>query len=164
LLAGGLDRKSIDVDTHAMTDSSSNVIPPEFSFLRDERGFRIEAYAGGPNGAAHLVNGDLRISLLHDRGAFHVLVGSVKDEPGPGNWYTTYGLHIVRSFVLQTDPGEEPSDAQLADFLRTHLPAVKTMFSADNLPATKAALEEIGIERAKKLFPGSIIVTDSRVK
>jgi hypothetical protein len=147
-----------------MTDSSSNVIPSEFGFLLAEGGFRIEAYADGPDGAAHLVNGDLRISFLHDRGAFHILVGSIKDQLGPGNWYTTYGLHIVRSFVLQIDPGEEPSDAELADFLHTHLSAVKAMFSADNLAATKLALAETGLERARKQFPGSIIVTDSRMK
>jgi hypothetical protein len=72
--------------------------------------------------------------------------------------HTTYGLHVLRSLVLQTDPGEESSDAELAEFLRAHLSTVKAMFSADNLAATKAALATQSMERVKKLFPGSVII------
>jgi hypothetical protein len=133
-----------------MTDKSDNVIPPEFRFLQEECGFRV-AFRG--NSCIQLVGGDLRISF--DRGRYGneplgIHVGSVHDEQKEGNWDIWFSVQWIMWLVGKAEPGEYPSDTEMADFLYCHMPMVRSMFSSNNLKETKAASDRLSAELGRK--------------
>jgi hypothetical protein len=103
-----------------MANSSSTAIPPEFSFLQDECGFREDF-----QGRNHivLVGGNLRIIFPRDRepsAPMNIMVASVHDEQKIGNWLIWFGLYQVMWLVLNISL-IYPPDAELAEFLHTHM-------------------------------------------
>jgi hypothetical protein len=141
-----------------MSKSAEDFIPPEFAFLQEECGFRVARVNTGfvtdaSAGSAELVGGNLRILFSEDplpSAPMTILAASVHDEQRVGNWYIWIDLHAVMWLASKADPGTYPSDAEQADFLRTNMPMVQSMFSAANLDETKAARDKLTMEWLKK--------------
>jgi len=140
-----------------MSKSAEDFIPPEFAFLQEGCGFRLARVETGfvtdaSAGFAELVGGNLRIMFSLDplpSAPRTILVASVHDEQRLGNWYIWINLEIVMWLALQTDPCN-PSYTEMANFLRTNMSTVQSMFSVSNLEETKAARDRLTMELVKK--------------
>jgi hypothetical protein len=145
-----------------MTNALNNVIPTEFRFLQEKCGFRV-TWRG--DRAVELRDGNLRVIFSQDRdpsAPITILVASVYDQQGPGNWIVDFGLHEVMWLASAIEPGKYPSDVEMADFLRANMPKVQSMFSSSNITATKAARDKLTVELLKKQAPDKFIdLTDA---
>ena len=140
-----------------MANASDSVIPSEFTFLSDEHGFR-ESFRG--RDYVELVGGNLRISFDLDRhyDSLSINLGSIHDKQKPGNFCIYFALPGVMQLVTKTDYSTtDPSVIDMASFLRIHLETLQSMFSAENLQKTKAALSKLSMEIGERLYPGKVV-------
>ena len=154
-----------------MLDDQVNIVPKEFAFLKSQFGFQVvsswelpsvrSAMAPRIAGALPrtfgdaenvLASNDFRVRFIRDRGDLYVDICPAR-EAGD-EWHT---VQLVRALILQSDPAEDPTLAELAGFLKEHFALIKELFILPNIETTNAKLEYLRRDRIKKMFPGGVI-------
>lgn len=124
-----------------------------FQFLIDDLGFHVVSSDIAPtlgNMYVQVTNGILNVRVVRDRGFENA---EVSPHFAPEAWLP---LAHLRKIVLACDPLKDVNLDEEADFLRCQYATIAEMVSAANLENTELQIRQIGKQRLKKLFPGSI--------
>lgn len=137
-----------------MPDLTATLVPPEFRFLIDEYRFRV---IGGKGSSTHfddmyveLTNDLLTVAIIREGG---LISAEVRSAAEPTSWLP---LEFLRQLVLCRDPAEDVTFDDQAEFLRSHVATITDLLSKTKLAATTSDVTNIGRERRKRLFPGSV--------
>jgi hypothetical protein len=136
-----------------MSDDPRDVLLGQFQFLIDRLGFRVvasQAFQSFDNLLLDLQNDVMTVRIVRDRSYINAELSPVF---APDRWVP---LGHLRQVALERDPVEEPTLEQEAEFMRSHYETIVTMLSAENFEETGARVLNLGRERLKRLYPGSV--------
>jgi hypothetical protein len=137
-----------------MPTDESALLLRTFQFLVDRLGFSVvagEASSSFDNVFIELTNGLLNIRIARERG--------IKDaEMSPACAHDRWlPVSHLRQVALGGDPVDDVTLEQQADFVSGHYSTIVKMLAPEQLEDTVARVDDLGRERLKRLFPGSIV-------